>query len=118
MVRRDLEGIRLSRAVPAGMVTARMNWPFDLPKKKMVLTSRRILEDGAPIYYVSHDVGGEVWQFHPHEDFGEKDEDVKLATLKSVFLLDESIGELGDLPEGWHAWREAPDAEWQREKIQ
>lgn len=47
----------------------------------------------------------------------EKDEDVRLATLKSVFLLDESIGELGDLLEGWYAWREAPDAEWRREEI-
>ncbi len=94
-----------------------MDWPFDLPKKKLVLTSRKVFEDGEPIYYVSHDVGGEVWQFHPHEKFGEEEADVILAPLKKLFLADESIGQLGDLPEGWHAWREAPDAEWQREEM-
>ena len=94
-----------------------MDWPFNLPKKKMLLTSRKILEEGAPIYYVSHDADGEVWQFHPHGDFGEDEADVRLASLKSLFLHDESIGQLGDLPAGWHAWREASDAEWQREKI-
>ena len=102
-------------AALAGMVATRMDWPFNLPKKKIVLTSRKVLEDGEAIYYVSHDAGGETWQFHPREDTGEHD--VRLASLKSVFLLDDSIGQLGDLPEGWHAWREAPDAEWQREEI-
>lgn len=94
-----------------------MDWPFDLPKKKMVLTSRHVLEEGAPIYYVSHDSGDQVWQFHPHEDLGEEEADVRLAELKRLYLLDETIGQLGDLPEGWHAWRKDPKADWERQKI-
>jgi len=97
----------------------RKEWPFDLPKKKMVLTSRFVVEAGVPICYVSHDVGeGDVWQFHPDEKFGNEDADVRLATLKSVYLLDESIGLLGDLPVGWHAWREDVSAPWQREEME
>ena len=97
----------------------RKEWPFNLPKKKMVLTSRFVVEAGAPIFYASHDEGeGDVWQFHPHEKFGNEDADVRLATLKSVYLLDESIGQLGDLPVGWHAWREDVEAPWKREEME
>ena len=92
------------------------HWPFNLPKQKLVLTSRHV-EEGAPVYYVSHDEGDGVWQFHPHENFGEEESDTKLVSLKSVYLRDKTLGELGDLAEGWHAWRDAPDEPWQREKI-
>jgi hypothetical protein len=91
-------------------------WPFDLPKQKLVLSSRHV-EEGAPVHYVSHDVGDGVWQFHPHEKFGAEDADVRLVTLKSIYLRDETLGQLGDLPEGWHAWREAPEEPWQREEM-
>ena len=94
-----------------------MDWPFNMPKKMVVLTSRKVLEEGAPIHYVSHDAEDRVWQFHPHEDFGEEEADIRMTALKTLFLLDESIGQLADLPEGWHAWRETPAREWQREKI-
>lgn len=94
-----------------------MDWPFKMPKKMVVLTSRKVLEEDAPIHYVSHDAEDRVWQFHPHEDLGEEGADVRMTSLKSIFLRDESIAKLADLPEGWHAWRETPDGEWQREKI-
>jgi hypothetical protein len=92
------------------------HWPFNLPKQKLVLTSRHV-EEGAPVYYVSHDEGDGVWQFHPHEKFGDEEADNKLVSLKSLYLRDKTLGELGDLAEGWHAWRDAPDEPWQREKI-
>ncbi len=94
-----------------------MKWPFDMPKQKMVLTSRLVTEQRAPIVYVSHDAGDKIWQFHPHEELEVKEEDIILATLKSLYLSDESLGQLSDLPEGWHAWRETPEAAWQREEI-
>ena len=96
--------------------TRRMKWPFNLPKQKLVLSSRHV-EEGAPVYYVSHDSDDGAWQFHPHEKFGQEDADVKLVTLKSLYLNDETLGDLADLPVGWHAWRDDPDAPWQREEI-
>lgn len=93
-----------------------MDWPFNLPKKKVVLTSRHV-QEGAPILYVSHDDSDGRWEFHPHEKFGTEEADVRLASLKSLYQMDESLGQLADLPGGWHAWREMPGENWQREKM-
>jgi hypothetical protein len=39
-----------------------------------------------------------------------------LVGLQEVVRLDESIQELADLPEGWHAWRESKSSPWERAK--
>ena len=43
-----------------------MDWSFDLPRKKMVLTSRHV-QEVAPILYGSRDDEDDRWEFHPRE---------------------------------------------------
>jgi hypothetical protein len=37
-----------------------------------------------------------------------------IVGLGSILKRDASVAELADLPLGWRAWREGPQAPWQR----
>jgi hypothetical protein len=44
------------------------------------------------------------------------EEEAAVVGLKTLVELDPSIAILADLPLGWCAWREQPNADWQRMK--
>ena len=94
------------------------DWPFTQPRRSLVLTNTQVIEGVSAVYYVSHDEGDGIWQFHAHEDVPTKEEDVRLAPLKELYYEDESLGLIADLPTGWHAWRDSLDEEWKREKME
>ncbi|MEM7227830.1 MAG: hypothetical protein AAF432_03350 [Planctomycetota bacterium] len=89
------------------------DWPFADSENVACFTSRRILKGEEWIQYVFHDSEDGAWQFHPQS--GTPSSDMALVTLRQVFDLDGSIGQLADLPLGWRAWRQSPDAAWIRE---
>lgn len=88
-------------------------WPFDDPENVAVFTTRQVMRDGRPILWVSHDAEDGAWQFHSGEAV--EVADAMLVSLRSVFRLDPSIGELADLPLVWKAWRTAPGDPWRRQ---
>jgi len=93
-------------------------WPFDMPKRKMVLTCQQIIDGKEAVHYVSHDGDDDVWQFHPHEDVDTGEEFVRLSPIIHLFTQDTTLATIADLPPGWHASRATPDGEWEREPIQ
>jgi len=92
-----------------------MSWKFQEPPNVAVITNKKIIQSGDWIAYVSHDEDDGGWQFHNRDPLEEGN--AVIVSLRSIFELDESIGELADLPLGWHAWRERKDAPWQRSKA-
>lgn len=90
--------------------------PFDDPEATAVFASKRILDGTDWVYYVTHDADDGAWQFHPH-DGPTSERDAAVVSLKTMLALDSSIGALGDLPRGWHAWREAPNGPWVRKPM-
>lgn len=87
-------------------------WPFEDPQNVAVFTLKRILHEGQPILYVSHDEDDGAWQFLDGEDL--KEEDAALVSLVHITNLDSSIYELADLPLGWQAWRTSKSQPWQK----
>ena len=88
------------------------DWPFDDPPNTAALTTRDILERGAPILYVTHDADDGGWQFLPG---GKVDpSQARIVGLGRICRHDGTVREIADLPEGWHAWRDHPGAPWQR----
>jgi len=66
----------------------------------IAITTRQVLHERWPILLVAHDAD---------------DTDSALVVgIESVAAVDHTILELSDLPLGWRAWRESPDARWQR----
>jgi len=71
----------------------------------VVLISRRVLEDGEPIFFVARSASGH-WEFHPQDHLDRPRDDLVQSTLATVVALDASVEAVLDLPEGWHAWRD------------
>ena len=89
------------------------DWPFEDSPNVAVITLRQILEGSAPILHVSHDEEDGGWQFLTGDTPAETD--AKVVALSTIVRIDPSVVELADLPEGWVAVREAPDAPWKRQ---
>lgn len=90
-------------------------WPFADPPNVAVFTSATILDGADWIHYVTHDDDDGAWQFHPYRGPA-SEADGQVVSLELVSQLDPRILELADMPCGWHAWRDAPDAPWRRQK--
>jgi hypothetical protein len=89
-------------------------WPFTDAENVAVLILSDILERKTRILLVSHEDGG--WLFLNGRDVINR-ADVVEVSLKDVFELDPSVGELADLPCGWRAWRGAVDQAWRRVEL-
>ncbi|MCA8915538.1 MAG: hypothetical protein KDB90_09010 [Planctomycetes bacterium] len=90
-------------------------WPFVDEPDVSVLTTRQIIEQGAPIMCVTHDLEDGMWQFLHSDEVDEGD--VLLVTLESVLALDAALGELWDLEPGWLAARESAEEGWERAYV-
>lgn len=89
------------------------SWPFKEARTVAVFTTNDVLQVGQWIQTVFHNDDDGAWQFFSQA--GPEAGEPMTSTLETIFKLDPSVGELANLPEGWLAWRDAPNAPWQRE---
>ncbi len=87
-------------------------WPFDDPPNTAAITTRSVLDDGAPILLVTHDLEDGGWQFL--DGAAASSSEARVVGLGRMCARDASLLELADLPEGWRAWRPNAGAPWQR----
>lgn len=92
-----------------------LTWAFPDPGKTAVFTSVRVIDGEEWIYYVSHDADDGSWQFHPYSGPTPMEE-ARVVGLREIVAMEPRLAELADLPLGWHAWCDSPEAEWQRAK--
>ena len=89
-------------------------WPFDQPPNCVAFSLRQIVSGGEAILHVTHDEEDHGWQFLGSGDANL--DDAVIVCLSHVLALDPSVREVADLPPGWHAWRQAVGAPWERER--
>lgn len=89
-------------------------WPFEDPKNHAVITIKRVVNDGKPILYASHDKDDGGWQFLDGGDVTQ--EDAMVVSLEQIVQIDPSLKDLADLPLGWYAERTALGQPWKRTK--
>jgi hypothetical protein len=97
----------------SGMLPERP-WAFPDRPDARSFTTRRVAIEKAPIAFVSHDQDG-AWQFIDAEPWVA--EDVLLLHLGHVVEQDPTLEGLADLPIGWEASRDGPDAPWTRRAL-
>ena len=87
-----------------------MDFPFyDAPNTAAIICCH-IIYDGKHVLYVSHDEDDGMWQFlcgSAHETA-----EARLVSLKEVFDLDPSVGDLKDMPCGYCAERKTENDNW------
>ena len=84
--------------------------PFADAPDSAVITCCHVTDDSAPILYVSHDEDDGMWQFLCGGEHS--DDDAKIVSLRYIYELDHSIGQLKDMPCGCYAERESQAGEW------
>ena len=87
-----------------------MKFPFNEPENTATITCCHIVEKTADILFVSHDEDDGMWQFlcggsHMQED-------AKIVSLSEIFMLDNSVSELSNMPCGYIAQRKSKDSKW------
>ncbi|MCM1356060.1 MAG: hypothetical protein NC212_06620 [Staphylococcus sp.] len=92
------------------MPTNTIDYPFEDAPDTATIICRHIVEDNAPILYVSHDEDDGMWQFLCGKDH--ETNDAKLVSLKWVYDHDPSVGLLKDLPIGYVAERSSVHDKW------
>jgi hypothetical protein len=86
-------------------------WPFADPENTEAFTTTRVIEENYPILLVTHDEDG-AWQILCGTT--NDPEHARAVCLGCLYERDKTIGQLADLPRGWRARRESPDAQWHR----
>jgi hypothetical protein len=89
------------------------DWPFPVSPDALVLTTKSIAFDGAPVMGVVHDEEGE-WQFldNPAVDM----KDLTIVHLAHVMARRPELGVLGDLSMGFEAWLDS-QGRWRRDAL-
>ena len=87
-----------------------MRFPFCESPENVAITCSHVLDEKKTILYVSHDEDDGMWQFlcgQQHETG-----DARLVSIKSVFDMDNTIGNLSDMPCGCYAERASINDDW------
>lgn len=87
-----------------------MEFSFCDAPNTAVITCSHVLEDNKPILYVSHDEEDGMWQFLCGEQHDESE--ARIVSLYSIFMQDNSIAELAEMPCGYFAERKNQDEKW------
>ena len=90
---------------------------FSDPENAACMTCCHVLDDRAPILYVSHDTDDGMWQFLCGAD-GHGSEHAKIITLLQAVELDPSVNALYEMPLGVCAERQTVNAEWKPYRME
>lgn len=88
-------------------------WRFQEGSNRAVFTTKRVIHNGLPVLLVSHDADGD-WRFLCGTT--NQVEDAAVVSLGGILQRDQSLLDLGDLPEGWQARREGVGEPWRQEE--
>ncbi len=86
--------------------------PFKEKEDVSVITCNHILEGKSDICYVSHDAEDGGWQFLCGVDSHDEN-DARVISLKEAFEIDNSVGQLSDMDEGYYATRKNKNEKWE-----
>ncbi|MDJ0760846.1 MAG: hypothetical protein QNJ19_15745 [Woeseiaceae bacterium] len=88
-----------------------MQWTFDQAENVACFTLRQIVEDGAPVLLVVHDLDDHGWQFLTGASVSV--DDAMIVSMREVVDLDSTLLEVGHILPGCQATRQSIGTEWQ-----
>jgi hypothetical protein len=96
-----------------GLFSKKPNRPlfrFSEPENTACFSCDHVVSGQKPILYVSHDAEGD-WQFLCGGD-DHTEANAKVISLKEVTMIDPSVNDLYEMPQGVAAGREQVGAKW------
>ena len=95
-------------------MVSKQEWPFDQGKDVTTLTTRQVIQDGAPVTVVIHYSDDHSWAFLGGEGFTL--DDGVVVCMAEIPSRDATLFEVADLEPGWVARRANLGARWTRER--
>ena len=83
--------------------------PFGEPENTAAITCRHIIENDDDILYVSHDADDGMWQFLCGSSHSQ--EDARIVSLNEIFMLDNTVSKLANMPCGYVAERKSKNSD-------
>ena len=80
-----------------------MDFPFEDAPNTACIVCRHVMDKEKAITYISHDADDGMWQFLCDEEHAE--EDAQIISLYSAYMMDQSIGQVFDMPCGCYIQR-------------
>ena len=97
-------------------MTDNEDWPFDQAPNVAAITTKNVLERGAPILTVAHYSDDHSWCFHC--GLTQDEADGRLISMEMALRIDPTLREVADLPPGWEASRVSVGAAWHRMPVE
>lgn len=88
------------------------NYGFNTSLNTAVFTTKFVLNDNKVITKVFHHLEDGAWEFLSDDLFIEYEQVAKLVSLEEIIDLDQSIKDLSNLEEGFHAYRKSLKDKW------
>jgi hypothetical protein len=85
-------------------------WPFEHPPNTAVISTSRVITEGAPVLRVTRDRDDGGWQFLDGESV--EMSEARVVALQEIVERDRSIVKLAALPLGCCADRASPTDDW------
>ena len=92
------------------------DFKFNETKNTACFVCNHVLEKKRPILFVSHDKEDGSWQFLCGEN-DHTDENIRIISLEEATILDSTLNDLYEMPEGIGAEREKVGMKWKPFKI-
>lgn len=90
------------------------DWPWDQPPNCAVISEKGIVENGAVILLIAHDLDDHGWQFLSGEKF--KSDNAVLVSLAQISKIDPTVNEVARMLPGYYAWRKSKNQPWVMER--
>jgi hypothetical protein len=92
---------------------------FNDPLNTIVVTTSFVSEEKKDITYAAYNKEEHCWQFFSDDDIENFETAMRIVKLSEIILIDSSILELEEIPEGYCAKRERKGLDWviQKQEI-
>ena len=82
-----------------------------------VFTTKFVITDKKDITFVTHEKEDGAWQFFSNDHFDNFEDVAKVVGLGEILKIDNTLLDLGDLPEGFSAQRKFKGDKWVIEEM-
>jgi len=86
------------------------------PLNTVAITTRFVVEDKHDITFVAYNKEDNSWQFFSNDIVEDFEEVMRIVKLKDIIVLDSSILEIEEIPNGFCAVRESRGVAWTIQK--
>ncbi len=89
---------------------------FD-PLNSVAITTSFVTEENKDITYITYNKEDNAWLFFSNDEYNDFEKVMRVVKFSDIILLDSSILEIQEIPEGYYATRNNKTENWKIKKL-